>query len=287
MVQLADAEIRTREVLGYRGVHLFHYGMSSCSQKLRIYLNLKKISWQPHLIDLSVSENHAPWYLGVNPRGMVPALVLDGAVHIESNDIIALLEDRFGGIRLIPGGQGVQMARMLRHENALHLDLRTLSFRFLYNRMGSPKSLEILDAFRAAPGIAGGKDDPEKQMEIDFYDRLARDGITNLAIRTAAANFRRAFDELEQRLTAGRYLLGDGLSVLDIAWYIYAKRLTIAGYPLESLHPRLHVWFGGLDARPEFIREVVIPQPLRDVIAANRRAQETSGTTLCAITGLT
>src|SRR5580704_13795250 len=88
MVQLADGDIKTREVLGWKGVHVLHFMGSSCSQKLRIFLNLKGIPWQSHPIDLPAYENMQPWFLGINPRGLVPVLVHDGAVHIESNDII-------------------------------------------------------------------------------------------------------------------------------------------------------------------------------------------------------
>ncbi len=287
MVQLADGDIRTREVLGYSGIHLFHYPMSSCSQKLRIFLNLKGISWQPHLIDLSASENHAPWYLGVNPRGRVPCLVLDGAVHIEINDIIALLEERYRTPRLIPDRREAEMAELPRREEDLHLDLRTLSFRFLYNRTGSPKSDAVMESFRqGGSGTVLGKPDPNKQAENDYYGRLARDGITDAAIRDATAKFRGAFDELEQRLTSNAYLLGAALTVFDIAWYIYAKRLSVGGYPLEALHPGVHAWFEGLDARPEFANEVAMPQALQDVIAANRRQQKETGTTLRKIARL-
>ncbi|MDH3440547.1 MAG: glutathione S-transferase N-terminal domain-containing protein [Gammaproteobacteria bacterium] len=55
----------------------------SCSQKTRIFLNLKGIPWESHVIDLRASENHEPWYLGINPRGLVPCLVLDGEVTME------------------------------------------------------------------------------------------------------------------------------------------------------------------------------------------------------------
>ena len=36
-----------------------------------------------------------PWFLGINPRGLVPVLVHDGAVHIESNDIIQYLDKKY------------------------------------------------------------------------------------------------------------------------------------------------------------------------------------------------
>ena len=46
MVQLVDGDIRTREVLGWKGVHVLHFMELSCSQKLRIFLNLKGIEWE-------------------------------------------------------------------------------------------------------------------------------------------------------------------------------------------------------------------------------------------------
>ena len=57
MVQLIDSDIKTREVLGWKGLHIFHYAGSSCSQKLRIFLNLKDIAWESHYVDLSKNEN--------------------------------------------------------------------------------------------------------------------------------------------------------------------------------------------------------------------------------------
>jgi glutathione S-transferase len=130
MVQLVDGDIRTREVLGWRGLHVFHFEGSSCSQKLRIFLNLKKIPWQSHPIDLPSNENMQPWFLGINPRGLVPVLVHEGAVHIESNDIIQYLEERFPTPRLIPAGHEKEVAALLKHEDAASRSAHAeLSFR--------------------------------------------------------------------------------------------------------------------------------------------------------------
>jgi glutathione S-transferase len=174
MVQLIDADIKTREVLAWRGVHVLHYMGSSCSQKLRIFLNLKNIKWESHLVDLFTNENYSEWFLGINPRGLVPVLVHDGTVHIESNDIIAYLEERFREPRLIPADTANEMAALLKHEDDLHLDLRTLSFRFVFAPAGGawyagllqqpqftkeiemqPAAKERLDATRRAHADAG------------------------------------------------------------------------------------------------------------------------------------
>ena len=91
MVKLFNEDIKTREVLEWEGLHVFHFLFSSCSQKLRIFLALKGVDWESHEIDLMTNENLSDYYLGINPRGLLPSIVHDGDVHIESNDILTTL----------------------------------------------------------------------------------------------------------------------------------------------------------------------------------------------------
>ena len=92
MVELLNEDIKTREVLDLEGLHVFHFSLSSCSQKLRIFLALKGVDWESHEIDLMMNENLSDYYLGINPRGLFPSIVHDGDVHIESDDILTYLE---------------------------------------------------------------------------------------------------------------------------------------------------------------------------------------------------
>jgi glutathione S-transferase len=257
MVQLVDSDIRTREVLDWKGVHVLHFMGSSCSQKLRVFLNLKNIPWQSHPIDLPSNENFRPWFLGINPRGLVPVLVHDGAVHIESNDIIQHLEAKFPAPRLIPKGHENEVAALLRHEDDLHLDLRTLSFRFVFAPPGPPKPAAALDSYVAnGSGTVQGRPDRDKQTQIEFWRRAAKEGFTDERVRASAQKFRAEFDALDKRLARQPYLMGDSLSVLDIAWLIYAHRLSLAGYPFARLHPNVQAWAERLRAMPEFAKEI-------------------------------
>src|SRR5271166_6413608 len=222
MVQLVKSDVNTHEVLDWKGVHVLHYMGSSCSQKLRIFLNLKGIKWESHLVDLSTNENFGPWFLGINPRGLVPVLVHDGAVHIESNDIIQYLEERFPAPRLIPAGHENEVAALLKHEDDLHLDLRTLSFRFVFAPSGPPKPAAALESYIAnGAGTVRGAKDHEKQVQIEFWQRAAREGFTDAHARACALKFRAEFEALDKTLAKQPYLTGGHLSVLDIAWLIY------------------------------------------------------------------
>lgn len=285
MVQLIDGDIKTREVLGWKGLHVFHYAGSSCSQKLRIFLNLKDIEWESHLVDLSKNENATPWFLGINPRGLLPVLVHDGAVHIESNDIITYLEKGFPEPKLIPAGFEREIATLLHHEDDLHLDLRTLSFRFVYNRQGPFKAPDALQAYISDNGTVRGGIDPEKAHQIEFWNRLANEGITDAAARTSAQKFRDEFDRLDRKLAGSPYVMGDAISVLDIAWFIYAHRLSLGGYPFARLHSNVAAWHRKLLARPEFASEVAMAPPIMEAIAKARDAHRQNGRTLESVAG--
>jgi glutathione S-transferase len=287
MVQLVDSDIKTREVRDWKGVHVLHYMGSSCSQKLRIFLNLKGIAWQSHVVDLRAYENFRPWFLGINPRGLVPVLVHDGEVHIESNDILAYLERTFPTPRLVPAGHENEVAALLKHEDDLHLDLRTLSFRFVFAPPGPPKSPEALQSYAASgSGTVQGAPDREKAIQIAFWERATKEGITDRAARISAQKFRAEFDALDQRLATQPYLLGPDLSVLDIAWFIYAHRLSLGAYPLARLHPRVEAWYRKLLARPEFSREIAMPPEAAQRLEAIRRAHAQAGQSLAAVAGL-
>ena len=284
MVQLVDSDIKTREVLGWKGVHVLHFMGSSCSQKLRVFLNLKGIPWQSHPIDLPAYENMQPWFLGINPRGLVPVLVHDGAVHIESNDIIQYLEGKFPAPKLIPAGHETEVAALLKHEDDLHLDLRTLSFRFVFAPPGPPKPAAALDSYiKNGAGTVGGVSDREKQIQIEFWQRAAKEGFTDDRARASAQRFRTEFDKLDKMLAAQPYLMGNDLSVLDIAWLIYAHRLALAGYPFARLHPRVNAWAEKLRAMPEFAKEIGQLRHSPEQLEAVHRAQ--AGRTLEAVAG--
>ena len=286
MVQLVDSDIRTREVLDWKGVHVLHFMGSSCSQKLRIFLNLKGIKWESHLVDLFANENFRPWFLGINPRGLVPVLVHNGAVHIESNDIIQYLERKFPTPILIPAGHENEVAGLLKHEDELHLDLRTLSFRFVFNPPGPPKPAVMLDSYAVnGTGTVRGAKDRDKEIQIEFWQRAAKEGFTDERARASAHKFRAAFDALEQRLTQYPYLMGDSLTVLDIAWLIYAHRLSLGGYPFARLHPRVSEWMEKLRARPEFAKEIAMPPEAVTRLEATRRSQVEAGKTLEVVAG--
>lgn len=286
-MRLLETDIGTPEVLTWQGVHLLHAPGSSCSQKVRIVMNLKGISWESHPIDLKSEQNHEPWFLGINPRGLVPVLVHDGVVHIESNDILAYLEQMFPDPALIPRTYGKRVSELLRMEDKFHRDLRTLTFRYvLPARPGEMKSQRALQNLRRHRGTVNGERDVQAEKEAQFWEAANQLGMSDEQVRLSALRFNAKLTEFDESLGQSDYLIGHQLTVLDVAWYVYAKRLIAAGYPLHQLHGRVSQWFARLDKRCEFHDEVAMPEQLRQASLRIQQTEHAKGTSLQALAGL-
>ena len=286
MVKLYTKDIKTKEVTGWKGLHLFHFSSSSCSQKARIVLNLKGVDWVSHPINLLKAENYGQWYLGINPRGLLPALIHDGDVHIESNDIVSYLDDRFETPKLIPAQQRESVLEQLNAENDLHLDLRTLTFGFSLPKFLVGKPPEALDALASSEGTVEGKKDSHKNVQLAFWRDLAKQGITPEQATHSVERFKRKFTSLEAQLADQGFLLGDRISIVDIVWFIYAHRLKSTGYPFNRLHPGLEAWYQSLLSRPEIAKEVADPLPLKVIHFMTQSYQAITNTTLEKVTGI-
>ena len=73
---------------------LYGYFRSSAAFRVRIALNLKKLSYESAFIHLRRGDQRQPDFRGVNPQGLVPALEVDGAVFVQSLPIIEYLDER-------------------------------------------------------------------------------------------------------------------------------------------------------------------------------------------------
>lgn len=285
MVMLHESDIETKEVLTWRGMHLFHNPRSTCSQKVRIFLRLKGIEWTSHVVDLLKKEQHSDFYMGINPRGLVPTLVHDGRVVIESNDILSYLESEFPDPPLIPHASRETVQSLLKFEDDLHLDIRALTMRFVFPTFLVRRSeKDIVEYESTGSGMVNGVSDPNRRREAKFWrDMNTHGGITDARARLAFDRFRNALDAFEATLAHDGFLAGDALSALDIAWYIYARRLLSAGYPLARLHPNFAAWFERVHADPKLRGEVPeggVPDLITKALHA---AQRFRGTTLQAV----
>jgi maleylpyruvate isomerase len=81
---------------------LFGYYRSSAAYRLRIALNLKGVTADPHSVRLRRGEQALPRYRSINPFGLVPALEHNGQVFTQSLAIIEYLEEILPQPALLP-----------------------------------------------------------------------------------------------------------------------------------------------------------------------------------------
>ena len=82
-------------------LELYHNINSVCAQKVRIALAEKGQKVTEHLLTLQGDQND-PAYMKLNPNGVVPTLVHDGNVIVESSLILYYIDDAFPDPPLMP-----------------------------------------------------------------------------------------------------------------------------------------------------------------------------------------
>ena len=263
-MKLLSSDIKTKEILDWKGVHLLNYQFSACSMKTRIYLNIKKIPFTSHQINLSAGENFSEWFQGINPRSLVPVLIHDGEVHIESNDILEYLEGCYKESPLIPENMEEKIKELLKFEDNLHVDIRNITFKFLVPRfLNKGKSVQPKAKNKAT---LNGELDSMDDVNRNFWEHYEKYGITDEDASRSLIRFRTALEDLNDQLEDSPYILGAELSLVDIAWFIYATRIQHANYPLQRLHPNVSGWYERLYANVLFRKEVRRPLIMQFVL---------------------
>ena len=83
-------------------LELYNFPPSTCSLKVRICLAEKDAEWVDRRMDSRQGQHLQPDYLKLNPNGVVPTLVHDGNVIIDSSVILEYLDEVFPEVRRRP-----------------------------------------------------------------------------------------------------------------------------------------------------------------------------------------
>jgi len=241
------------EVKTFRGLHLYHFAFSNCSQRVRIVLEEKSLPWTSHHLDLASNEHATPEYRTINPNGVVPTLVHDGRVYIESNDIIAYLDEAFPDPPLVQSSADARqaVARHLRAAEAIQASIKVLSHELLFK------------AFRKISGDDIARIDTAlgNRELVAFLRDYAEDGAAWQArVASARTAMEEALDVLEEFLIATPWLSGASFGLADVSWVVNVHRLMQASYPLSS-RPNILRWYERMLDRPAFQRAVIDWRP--------------------------
>jgi glutathione S-transferase len=241
------------EVRALKGLHLYHAAISNCSQKVRLCLDEKGLDWQSHAVNLQQSEHLTPEFLSINPKGLIPVLVHDGVVIIESSDIIAYIDRTFPSPPLCP--QAPQDRALLEawltlwDETQTHIKTLTHAGR--------------IGGFRRAAGrlpieLAMARDNGLRNPDlVEFLAELASaEGLSADRVAVAADAAQDRLCRLEDRLSAHEWLAGASFSLADLAWSIDIHRFLFLEMSLDA-YPSVRRWYQAIRSRPAFERMVV------------------------------
>ena len=205
----------------------------------------------------------------------------DGAVHVESNDILEYVDQHLpsSAPSYLPrtDGERDELRRSLALEDDLHHHLRAVTMGVLVPRAAAQKPPRALAAFEQ-----GGAPDAKRDAQVAWWRAFARDGVTRDMLRAAYRAFAVAFGSLDAQLQQRPWLIGDRISLLEIAWFISINRLVLAGYPLAR-HPRLQAHYATLLERPAFAAEIGSSGAVGAVLRGYALYRRLSGTTLAAL----
>ena len=109
---------------------LYHGRTSVCSIKARLALAEKGVDWDGKLLTLR-GDQFDPAYMKLNPNAVVPTIVHDGKVIIESTVIMHYVDELFAGAALMPpdprARASVRMIEKLMDEY-VHVSCMTITF---------------------------------------------------------------------------------------------------------------------------------------------------------------
>ena len=83
-------------------MYTFYYHPGACSMAAHILLEECGADYEAKHINLAKGEQRDPEYLAINPRGKVPALVVDGQLVSENPALLPFIADLFPEQNLLP-----------------------------------------------------------------------------------------------------------------------------------------------------------------------------------------
>jgi glutathione S-transferase len=217
---------------------------------IRILLREKGLSWRTVQVDMSRMSHKAPDYLSINPNGEIPALRHGDRVLYDSQVIAEYLDRIYADDatpRLYPvdAFAAAQVRMWLALEAGTHKEFRPLFYRYFVRR---DLLAEGITADQVDEIVPAGVHPSHRDWLRDTINGAPRFDTNEDLARAIIA---KKLDFMDEQLRGREYLVGDQLTMADVAWYTRIDSFAVLQIPLTpDRHPNVSRWYGTVARRP-------------------------------------
>jgi glutathione S-transferase len=194
---------------------VLYYSPGACSFAPHVVLREIGEVFELRRVSTADRDNDSPEYLAVNPKGRIPALIINNFILTENPAILAYLGRKYPEAMLYPSTGKEDEARCLEllawSSNTVHVTFAQI--------------------LRPERFVLGATDFPAVQS-------------------SGHANFQRCLTIIESHLGQHTFAIGARFSVVDPFWLVFYRWGVRLGYEMESLYPNYTKYVEKLAQRP-------------------------------------
>ena len=230
-------------------LELYYFPDATCGIKARMALFEKGVEFEARVLDRY--ELNTPEYLALNPKAVVPTLVHDGNVLVESTIICLYVDDAFEGPSLRPA-KALDRSEMYRW-------LKTIDEVYFKGIGGTTFGLLLRNRLLEKYPTEEAREDYYASVKIEEYRTRRRSildgGLESPVVGEALQTMQAMVEDMESSLKRGPYLAGEHYSLADACATPFVMRLDVLGlHPLWDDCPRVADWWGRIQVRPSYQR---------------------------------
>lgn len=232
-------------------LRLYNFPTSTCSQAVRFVLHEKGLAFEDYRMQSATGEHLSEPYLSLNPSGVVPTLLHDGAPVCDSSVIMEYLDEIAPEPPMVPADAAgrAKMREWLRYfEEVAHPSIRYPSFHYFIGKKLADRTKQELQAF--------AEKHPSRK---DLYGALRPEGFPLEKVAEATERLVKTLDRVEKRLSApgqsGPWLMGSMLTLADVCLMPVIDRMNdcgMAGHWENGIRPGVARWYDAIRRRPAF-----------------------------------
>lgn len=234
--------------MGECGVlELYYFPTATCGYKARLTLDEKRVDFTARVLDRDAGDLLTPEYLRLNPNAVVPTLVHDGHVIIESSIIMAYIDHAFAGPALSPGDP-LGRARM-------QMWMKQADERYLPSigavTYGTFRRMEILEQHGDhLEAYYSNIPDPDRRAQ---RRSVVEQGIRSPHARQGIVTLQQMLVDIEAAVSDQPYLCGAAYSLADASVTPFVSRLNeLALDWMWADLPGVRGWWDRIRARASF-----------------------------------